>query len=965
LFPVGDPVTLTAEQQNKKDLIEGWGHSVTLIATSEDQAAYDSAATAADVVYVPELGTTPMFELGSKLDGLTIGVVTEEARRTLLLGGFSLSPFVTTDSINITDNTHYLTETLSAGPVQLSSVAQSMWMLRAALAPDLHILGELNGTEPGLAYIDTGELLNDGNPAPARRVKLPWGASDFDVGQLTGEGLEIMRRAIIWGAGGSVISVEPIAHWKLDETTGPTAVDSINGYDGTLANGPAWTSGLLQGALDFDGVDDTVDVGPEPALDDIFASGATLTGWIRARGWGEGSYGRIADKSNATYPGVGWAFELYGPAQALLFQMGYSGATGGWATPPGSISLDTWHHVALVFDSSSDTNDPVIYIDGVAQTINELDAPSGTPDPDGDYDLHIGNHAQSTVRTFDGLLDDIRFYDRILSAAEIAELATLPGPIAHWKLDEAGGPTAIDSVGGNDVTLNGDPAWTTGILAGALEFDGSGDYATTDNNFTPPPVGTVLFWMKVPGSPGSHGRILGLHDTWEVRHVTTGTSDGIPYGLVFDLGVTGVNTEFVTTVTVDSPDQWYFVAATYDTNNDAYQVFLDGALHKSGTYPSSLTVPAAAPLSLGTRTGSSNYFIGTLDDVQIFNRILSASEIADLYAAGAPMAPGYTEVYEPWTAATPDNWETISLSSFGVPANAVVEVAVINNGGWAQRWGGVRALGSSLDRRFQLQEAEGGGTDVITMHVQANASSQIEHYSDNTTDISFVLLGFWGGVNYVELFDPFTANSSNTWIAEDVSDEGLGANQVAEIAMVNTNTGGERMAGLRTPGSGYLRRFDLHEAESGGVDAVSLMVTTDASANVEVYAESSSDIDFYVLGYWSTPPGTYTEFGGTNGRPTAANTWQVRDLSSFGVPADSITQFIITNTQGSSENRMGVRAVGSTQARLLDPHESESGGEDLLSMHVKVDSSTQIEWRSTSGVSNDFFYPVGWWVLSP
>jgi hypothetical protein len=142
--------------------------------------------------------------------------------------------------------------------------------------------------------------------------------------------------------------------------------------------------------------------------------------------------------------------------------------------------------------------------------------------------------------------------------------------------------------------------------------------------------------MKVPGSPASHGRILGLDDTWEIRHVTTGTPDGIAYGLVFDLGVTGVNTEFVTTVTVDTPDQWYFVAATYDTNNDAYQVYLDGALHKSGTYPSALAVPADNPLSIGTRTGSTNYFDGTLDDVRVYDYALSESAIADLYAANPP-----------------------------------------------------------------------------------------------------------------------------------------------------------------------------------------------------------------------------------------------------------------------------------------------------------------------------------------
>ncbi len=220
-----------------------------------------------------------------------------------------------------------------------------------------------------------------------------------------------------------------------------------------------------------------------------------------------------------------------------------------------------------------------------------------------------------------------------------AGISSFTAPIAHWKLDEGAGSSAADFVGGNDATLNGGTTWTTGPLGAALNFDGSGDYVVTDSNFTPPPVGTVTFWMQAPGSPTAHGRILGLHDTWEIRHVATGTPDGIPYGLVFDLGVSGVNTEFVTTTTVDVPGRWYHIAAAYDTTTDAYAVYVDGVPHKDGTYPTTLAVPAANLLSIGTRTGSSNYFDGLLDDIRIYDQFLSAAEIADLAAEGGGSGP--------------------------------------------------------------------------------------------------------------------------------------------------------------------------------------------------------------------------------------------------------------------------------------------------------------------------------------
>jgi len=327
--------------------------------------------------------------------------------------------------------------------------------------------------------------------------------------------------------------------------------------------------------------------------------------------------------------------------------------------------------------------------------------------------------------------------------------------------------------------------------------------------------------------------------------------------------------------------------------------------------------------------------------------------------------PGYTEKFQPWSAVSSDTWETVNLGAYGVPANAVVEVAVANNRTNAQRWGGVRAVGSTLDRRIQLHEAEGNGVDAITMHVQADASSQIQHYSDDTADITFVLLGYWTGASYVELFEPFTANNSNTWVEEGLADDGLGPNQVAEIAMINTNTGAERLAGVRPSGATYQRRFNLQEAESDGVDAVTMMVNTDTSTIAEVFATSAADIDFYVLGYWSTPPGTYTENGGLYGQVSTLLTWETNDLSSFGVPADSVAQFVMTNESTGAEVHIGVRESGSTLQRVLDIQEAEGGGSDAASMHVNVDGSSQVQWYSEYGSGTRNFYPVGWWVLSP
>lgn len=197
---VGDPLNLTPEQADKQALMEGWGHQVDFIAASATQSAFDDAAANSDLVYVPELGTSAMNDLGSKADDLAVGVITEESRRAIKMGSFLLDPFVDGTSINITDNGHYITDSLPTGNLVLSTSTQSMWRIGGTLAPDLQILGELSGAVPGLAVVESGDLVNDGQPAPGRRVKLPWGAYNFDVNLLTPEALTIMQRAIEWGA---------------------------------------------------------------------------------------------------------------------------------------------------------------------------------------------------------------------------------------------------------------------------------------------------------------------------------------------------------------------------------------------------------------------------------------------------------------------------------------------------------------------------------------------------------------------------------------------------------------------------------------------------------------------------------------------------------------------------------------------------------------------------------------------
>ena len=87
---------------------------------------------------------------------------------------------------------------------------------------------------------------------------------------------------------------DPVAHWKLDEMSGDIAYDSVGNNDGTLVGDPVWTDGQIDGAIEFDGVGDYINLGTSSILNSY--SNFTISAWVHPRSVGEGS-GDIFDKS--------------------------------------------------------------------------------------------------------------------------------------------------------------------------------------------------------------------------------------------------------------------------------------------------------------------------------------------------------------------------------------------------------------------------------------------------------------------------------------------------------------------------------------------------------------------------------------------------------------------------------------------------------------------------------------------
>lgn len=203
-----------------------------------------------------------------------------------------------------------------------------------------------------------------------------------------------------------------VGWWRFEEGTGATtADDSGNGFTGTLLNGPRWLAGRQGGyALDFDGVDDRVDVGNPPALQ--ITGALTLAAWV----WVDtiAGNGRIVTKGGASGQ-RGWSLNVEN-TDVWAFQVAGDPSTT-LAVNAGPIPLSQWVHVAGVFDPAGPAMR--LYTNGALAA----ERASGVPAAHYNSPLNVSIGARAVNQTFfDGRIDEVRIYARALAAAEIAAL---------------------------------------------------------------------------------------------------------------------------------------------------------------------------------------------------------------------------------------------------------------------------------------------------------------------------------------------------------------------------------------------------------------------------------------------------------------------------------------------------------------------------------------------------------------
>ena len=235
------------------------------------------------------------------------------------------------------------------------------------------------------------------------------------------------------------------------------------------------------------------------------------------------------------------------------------------------------------------------------------------------------------------------------------------GLIGHWSMEEGSGTALLDmALPANNATTVGAPTWAAGTYGQALSLSGAGQFATVadsaDLDLTS--AITMSAWIR-PGKADTQDLIAktvnGVPDGYQLSLAAPSST-----GKVFVRFNNDANARVDSATTYPSDgNTWIHVAATYD--GSTIRIYYNGVEDGSRAWTGSIVANSTA-LGVGAQSNNARWFQGAIDDVRLYNRALSAGEIAALAGVSVNRAP----------IAAGDNYSTPQDTALTVAAPGVL-----------------------------------------------------------------------------------------------------------------------------------------------------------------------------------------------------------------------------------------------------------------------------------------------------
>jgi len=256
--------------------------------------------------------------------------------------------------------------------------------------------------------------------------------------------------------------------WKLDQCSlsspGDVIDSSGNGNNGNPINGITVGSGQICNAGSFDGSNDYIEVADNASLD--IPQNLTVMAWIRPDVIPASGLKSIVSKDE------NYEFHINSAGRIYWWWQNSSGAVRSF-TSSTTLGANNWYHVAIVYEPGSQR----ILINGVvrgSRSYNETLVNNNDP-------LHIGADQGFAGREFDGLIDEVKIFERALSTEEIGDYYSIPDPVGRNCPTCGGGAASSIILSTTSTETLGGLTFTDGSLA---EYDPVTDTASLFFNET-------------------------------------------------------------------------------------------------------------------------------------------------------------------------------------------------------------------------------------------------------------------------------------------------------------------------------------------------------------------------------------------------------------------------------------------------------------------------------------------------
>lgn len=329
-------------------------------------------------------------------------------------------------------------------------------------------------------------------------------------------------------------------------------------------------------------------------------------------------------------------------------------ATSVYITPV-IISADTTYHIVLTTNGSAWK----IYVDGVNQSLSS-EAGTNTGqwfnDCTGCDKIGIGRYDRGSTGAFNGTIDEVAVYSSELTEAQVIEhyqkgtyersyerQVKIDTPIAYWRLGDSGS-TAIDEIGTYDLaytntpTLNVNPLITNTSNKAVTFTAANSEYAAGTNSVVSALPLSIECWFTVTdlstfrgilatNNTSNYAGIQILIETTGKLIVRMGDNAGIGSGNRYDSSTpTGV-------ININKLVHLVVTATAYNS----VSIYINGisqVISNNGTSTSVSFATGDFDIGVASNTSYNSYFDGTIDEVAVYDSILSADQVLAHYNRG-------------------------------------------------------------------------------------------------------------------------------------------------------------------------------------------------------------------------------------------------------------------------------------------------------------------------------------------